>query len=118
MNSQTIVKVSINVALDVRMGIGSAFCEMFETSQQGRFPEGTRYKNLLKVFGEPQFEGFIDEEIQVEWVGKINGLIFTIFDYESKSRPKQNTRWYIGGKNAMTADLVKAYFVAAVLPLP
>ncbi len=116
MNTQTIVKVNIDVVLDVRMGIGSAFCEMFETSQQGRFPEGTTYKDLLKVFGEPQFEDFIDDEIQVEWVGKINGLIFTIYDYEAKSCPKQNTLWYIGGKNPMTADLIKAYFTAALLP--
>ncbi len=115
MNTQTIVKVNIDVVLDVRMGIGSAFCEMFETSQQGRFPEGTRYKDLVKIFGEPQFGESIDGKIQVEWVGKINGSIFTIYDYNSKVNPKQNTDWHIGGKHAMTADLVKAYFAAALL---
>ena len=112
MCTQTLVKVKIDVELDVKMGTVSAFCEMVGTSLQGQFPEGTRYKDLVKVFGEPQLGESIDDKIQAEWVGKINGLVFTIYDYKSEVNPKQNTDWHIGGNHAMTADLVKAYFTA------
>ena len=114
MCTRTLVKVKIDVEIDVQMGLGSAYCEMVGTSLQGQFPEGTRYKDLVKVFGEPQLGESIDGKIQIEWVGKINGAIFTIYDYKTNGNPKQNTNWHIGGKHAMTADLIKAYFATVL----
>ena len=62
------------------------------------------------MFGAPQFGKSPDGKIKVEWVGRINGLVFTIYDYKSRVDPAKNTNWHIGGKIKMTADLVNLYF--------
>ena len=76
------------------------------TGLQGYLPEGTRYEDIIRVFGEPQFGKSPDGKIKVQWVGQINGLVFTIYDYKSRLEPERNTNWHIGGKIAMTADLI------------
>ncbi len=50
--------------------------------------------------------------IKAEWVGRINGLVFTIYDYKSKLDPERNTDWHIGGKQKFAAELVNLYFKA------
>jgi len=73
-------------------------------------PEGTRYADIVTVFGEPQFGESPDGKMKVEWVGKINGLVFTIYDYKSNVEPEDNTDWHIGGKIKIAAELVNAYY--------
>jgi len=81
------------------------------TGLQGYLPDGTSYKDVVRVFGEPQWCGRTpDEKIKVEWNGRINGITFTIYDYKSKVDPKDNTDWHIGGKLKFTAELVNLYF--------
>ena len=80
------------------------------TSFQGYLPDGTTYKDITKVFGSPQSRQSLDGKVQVEWVGRLNGLLFTIYDYKSKIFPEQNTNWHIGGTIELTADLVNAYY--------
>lgn len=99
------MKVKIELDLTVQMGgvspIGTGF--------QGYLPEGTRYEDIVRVLGEPQLAGSPDGKIKVEWVGRINGLVFTIYDYKSKVDPKCNTEWHVGGKLKLVTTLVNAY---------
>ena len=62
------------------------------------------------MFGDPQFRKSPDGKIKVEWVGKINGHVFTIYDYKSKLELERNTDWHIGVKVKLTAELVNIYF--------
>lgn len=82
------------------------------TGCQGYMPEGTRYENIVRVFGGPQLGASPDGKIKAEWVGRINGLVFTIYDYKSKLDPQHNTDWHIGGKAKLTVELVNLYFKA------
>ena len=82
------------------------------TGCQGYLPEGTRYEDVVRVFGGPQLGVSPDSKIKAEWVGRINGLVFTIYDYKSKLDPERNTDWHIGGKQKFVAELVNLYFNA------
>ncbi|MFH2137432.1 MAG: hypothetical protein ABII88_02850 [Candidatus Omnitrophota bacterium] len=82
------------------------------TGCQGYLPEGTCYDDVVFVFGEPHLGSSQDGKIKVEWVGTINGLVFTIYDYKSKLDPEQNTDWHIGGKQKIVAELIRTYFYA------
>ena len=80
------------------------------TGCQGYLPEGTRYEDIVRVFGGPQLGASLDGKIKAEWVGRINGLVFTIYDYKSRLDPERNTDWHIGGKQKFVAELVNIYF--------
>lgn len=84
------------------------------TGCQGYLPDNTRYKDIVKVFGKPRFGESPYGKRQAEWTGKINGLVFTIYDYKSDIPVNKNTDWHIGGKSSMTAELVNAYFKAVM----
>ena len=106
------MKVRATIDIDVVMGNVSHN----GTGLQGYLPEGTRYEDVVRVFGPAQFGKSQDGKIKAEWVGRINGLVFTIYDYKSRLEPEQNTDWHIGGKNHFVADLVKIYFFAKNMP--
>ena len=82
------------------------------TGCQGYLPEGTRYEDIVRVFGGPQLGASLDGKIKAEWVGRINGLVFTIYDYKSRLDPERNTDWHIGGKQKFVAEIVNVYFKA------
>jgi len=102
------MKVKAELDLSVEMGGVSHT----GTGCQGYLPEGTRYEDIVRVFGEPQLAGSPDNKIKAEWVGRINGLVFTIYDYKSPLEPQLNTDWHIGGKQKLAATLVNIYFQA------
>ena len=102
------MKVTAEIELKVAMGGVSHD----GTGCQGYLPEGTRYEDIVRVFGTPQLGTSPDGKIKAEWVGRINGLVFTIYDYKSKLDPERNTDWHIGGKQKFVADLVSIYFTA------
>ena len=102
------MKVKAEIELTVAMGGVS----QDGTGGQGYLPEGTRYEDVVRVFGAPQHGASPDGKIKAEWVGRINGLVFTIYDYKSKLDPERNTDWHIGGKQKFVADLVNIYFNA------
>ena len=102
------MKVKAELDLAVEMGGVSHI----GTGCQGYLPEGTRYEDIVRVFGEPQLAGSPDNKIKAEWVGRINGLVFTIYDYKSPLEPQRNTDWHIGGKHKLAATLVNIYFQA------
>jgi len=69
------------------------------TSLLGKFPEGTSYADLYNVFGEPTMYSDPDSKVRAHWSGKVNGEVFTIYDYKQDEVPVRNvTDWHIGGK--------------------
>ena len=86
------------------------------TSLQGYFPNNTVYNDLVEVFGESNGKGE-DYKTDVEWIGKINDLVFTIYNYKDgkkylKSQGKDIrdiTMWHIGGKNKEVVKLLTEY---------
>ena len=102
------MKVKAEIELKVEMGGVSHD----GTGCQGYLPEGTRYEDVVRVFGKPQLGVSPDSKIKAEWVGRINGLVFTIYDYKSKLDPERNTNWHIGGKQKFVAELVNLFFKA------
>ena len=96
------------IELDLNVTMGSVSHD--GTGCQGYLPEGTRYDDVIRVFGEPQLGKSLDGKIKAEWIGRINGLVFTIYDYKSEVDLEQNTDWHIGGKKKIVEVLVNAYF--------
>ena len=103
--------MKVSATLDVNVTMGGGVSPKF-TSLQGYLPRGTDYRDIVRVFGKSQSGESPDGKIKAEWVGKINGIVFTIYDYNSVVKPKDNTNWHIGGKVDMVADLVTAYLRA------
>ena len=102
------MKVKAEIELKVEMGGVSHD----GTGCQGYLPEGTRYEDIVRVFGAPQLGASLDGKTKAEWVGRISGLVFTIYDYKSRLDPERNTDWRIGGKMKLSAELVNIYFEA------
>lgn len=102
------MKVKAEIELTVEMGGVSHD----GTGLEGYLPDGTRYENIVRVFGAPQMGKSLDGKTKAEWIGRINGLVFTIYDYKSDLDPKRNTDWHIGGKRKFAAELVNIYFSA------
>jgi hypothetical protein len=102
--------MKIRAKLDLTVEMGGA--PDIGTSCQGYLPEGSRYEDIVRVFGESQFGVSPDAKTKAEWAGKICGLVFTIYDYKSASEPKQNTDWHIGAKIKLAAELVNIYLKA------
>lgn len=100
--------MKIRMTLDVNISMGAV--DPRGTGFQGYLPDGTRYEDVVRVFGEPQFGKSQDGKIKAEWVGRINGLVFTIYDYKARLEPEQNTDWHIGGKSQFTSELINIYF--------
>ena len=102
--------MKVRAEIDLRVAMGGISHD--GTGCQGYLPEGTRYEDIVRVFGGPQLGMSQDGKIKAEWVGRINGLVFTIYDYKSKLDPERNTDWHIGGKQKFAAELVNIYFKA------
>ena len=102
--------MKIRATIDINVAMGEVSHD--GTGCQGYLPEGTRYEDIVRAFGKPQLGQSLDGKIKAEWVGRINGLVFTIYDYKSRLDPERNTDWHIGCKSAFTADLVNAFYKA------
>lgn len=104
------MKVKAEIELKVEMGGVSHD----GTGCQGYLPEGARYEDLVRVFGAPQLGTSPDGKIKAEWVGRINGLVFTIYDYKSKLDPERNTDWHIGGRIKFVEELLMLYWAGSL----
>ncbi len=78
---------------------------------QGDMPDGVKFDDLLNVFGEPQVGASGDGNVKVQWVGMIDGDVFTIDDWKSNVSPRENTDWNIGGVNKEIPPKVIDYFL-------
>jgi len=104
--------MKVKAELDLKVDMGGV--SHVGTGCQGYLPEGTRYEEIARVFGQPQLGRSLDGKIKAEWVGRINGLVFTIYDYKSSLDPNRNTDWHIGGKQKFVAELVNIFFKGLV----
>ena len=102
--------MKVKAELDLKVEMGGASHD--GTGCQGYLPEGARHEDIVRVFGDPQSGNSPDGKIKTEWIGRINGLVFTIYDYKSRLDPERNTDWHIGGKQKFVAELVNLYFKA------
>ena len=102
--------MKVKAELDLKVEMGGVSHD--GTGYQGYLSEDTRYEDIVRVFGGPQLGKSPDGKIKAEWIGRFNGLIFTIYDYKSKVEPEQNTNWHIGGRVKLAAELVNIYFKA------
>ena len=102
--------MKVSCDLDITVSMGNANHE--GTGRQGFLPTSITYLDLVEIFGEPQITSSPHGKIQAEWVGKINGLIFTIYDYKSDIAPEDNTDWHIGGKVKLVDELLNLYVKA------
>ena len=103
--------MNITIKVEAKLALGQG--DIYATALMGYMPAGTYYKDLVRVFGEPQSGRSRDGKIQVQWHGCINGLVFTIYDYKTSMIPRDNVDWHIGGDHKLTAELVIAYFKKA-----
>jgi hypothetical protein len=93
--------------IEIRMGE----VNIARTGRVGFMPKGATYSDICKVFGMPQYlQNETGYKTQAEWQGKINGQIFTIYDYKTETAAEENTDWHIGGHKKITAELVNTYF--------
>ena len=82
--------------------------------QVGELSDGTynigklidvNYTDIVAAFGEPSFpyeSG--DGKVQVEWVFKYDGKIYTLYDWKTYNRTytiSELTEWHIGGKSSV-----------------
>lgn len=65
----------------------------------------TPFKELCRAFGRPKI--WKDNDIKYIWNGRINGLKFSIYTEDKKA--KDDTRWYIGGRNIIIVDLIHSF---------
>lgn len=98
------------MTLDIHVVMGNVTPK--RTSCLGYLPKGTRYQDIVRAFGKPQYQTTRDGKTQVEWVGKINDLVFTIYDYKSPVPPSQNTDWHIGAQNVLAVQLIRCFLSA------
>jgi hypothetical protein len=96
--------------MKIKSTVVMGYHDVAETSFQGYMPEGTRYEDIIRIFGEPQRGVSRDGKIKAEWIGKINGIVFEIYDYKSDIAPELNTDWHISGKTKRVVTLVNSYF--------
>jgi hypothetical protein len=103
-----------NVKLELKVKMGNE--NISGTGRMGYLPDRTTYEEVCKVFGLPEYledvKGYAVDKIKAQWTGRINGLIFTIYDYKSDVEVAKNKDWHIGGHKELTVDLLKAYFEA------
>jgi hypothetical protein len=102
--------MKVKAELDLKVEMGGVSRD--GTGLEGYLPDGTRYEDVVRVFGAPHLGMSLDGKTKAEWIGRINGLVFTIYDYKSKLDPERNTNWHIGGKQKFVAELVNIYFKA------
>ena len=87
------------------------------TSLKGYLPDGTKYADVVRVFGNPNAKGD-DYKTDAEWRGQINGNPFTIYNYKTGNNylgdkgkgVNDITDWHIGAHRSYVADHVNEHF--------
>lgn len=84
--------------------------DITNTSYQGQLPEGTTFNQIEEVFGKGKRVS-VYSKTHVEWQGKINRKVFTIYDYRIGGPVEKNTNWHIGANDKEIAIAVREYFM-------
>lgn len=84
------------------------------TSADGYCDSGITYEDLVKIFGEPiKYDHEENYKTQVEWIGLLDGKVFTIYDYEGHNyKPVEELEgddFHIGSKRGGMSDLINEY---------
>ncbi len=67
----------------------------------------TTYDNLVKTFGNPK-QGSADGKTTCEWLFEFeDGTVATIYDWKTKSTPKELYKWNIGGHTYKALELLQ-----------
>lgn len=80
------------------------------------------YRDLVSIFGEPNCAGD-PYKVDAEWVGRIEGEVFTIYNYKTGKRylgekglpVEEITDWHIGAKKKLTAEKVLFFILKHTL---
>lgn len=71
------------------------------------------YSDLFELFGRPQLTPNIDnpgyDKTEVEWIGKINGVRFWIYDWKLHKPADLITFWCVGGREVNPTNLLEEY---------
>ncbi len=67
------------------------------------------YRKMIEIFGQPSMN-FADNQTKAEWVGKINGEAFLIYDYHNPYPLEMICRWHIAALTEKTAKLIQEYW--------
>jgi hypothetical protein len=58
----------------------------------------TTYDTLVKTFGQPHMtRSRSSDRVSCEWRFNCDGVVFTIYDWESGKTPMRHYDWHIGG---------------------
>lgn len=87
----------------IKLNADEARYEATGTSLKGYLKAGIKFTDLYRTLGEPTFkpEDSGDGKIQYEWVLKLNGHVFTIYDWKTYDQDytlNEYDRWHVGGK--------------------
>lgn len=81
-----------------------------QTSVNGTSHKGyveTTYNTLVKVFGQPK-EGSADGKTTCEWrIEFDDGVVATIYDWKTRTTPKDLYYWHIGGHTHKALDYLE-----------
>ena len=68
------------------------------------------FNEIISVFGQPNSvippQKSPDNKVSAEWMGKINGLPFRIYDYCTGRHYRKNREWHIGGLGDEVVTLI------------
>ena len=92
-------ELRVEMGISPKATIGTGFVGYLNT---GHDDARTAIKKICRAFGAP--EAVLDSKITLIWRGKINGIIFTIYDY------KKDGYWHIGGNYDIISDLINAFY--------
>lgn len=68
----------------------------------------TTYDKLVKVFGNPDYQGSDGDRVTCEWdIQFEDGTIATIYDWKEYETPLHLYNWHIGGKSSDAVDRVR-----------
>jgi len=87
----------------IKLTAEEARYEATGTSLKGYLKTGIKFTDLYKVLGEPTFkpEDSGDGKIQYEWVLKLDGKVYTIYDWKTYDQDytlNEYDRWHVGAK--------------------
>ena len=64
-------------------------------------------KELIKVFGKPEKTGEVNKKYTWEWKLSINGMPYSIYNWNANKDSYEESTWYLGGVSDSTENIKK-----------